>query len=212
MASTSLVLSTNGLVIDNYDGTGYDKFDIDVGSGSSWTRIASAVGKKVDPVGSPLVTYWDCPETAITETQGVRVTMTGVSDTGSVMWTRTAETGALGATKLEAARWSFSRYCSLDEEYHYDNVYSSDTTVSGIVYSSAQTHYASVSAASSAVASAAKRTGKAMHVISATAASVKKKAGKAMGSAAVAVATVTRSLVHEITLHVSAHARFVDRP
>jgi hypothetical protein len=210
MASTSLVLSTNGLVIDNYDGTGYDKFDIDVGSGSSWTRIASAVGKKVDPVGSPLVTYWDCPETAITETQGVRVTMTGVSDTGSVMWTRTAETGALGSTTLEAARWSFSRYCSLNEDY--DNVYSSDTTVSGIVYSLAQTHYASVSAASSAVASAAKRTGKAMHVISATAASVKKKAGKAMGSAAVAVATATRSLVRKITLYVSAHARFVDRP
>ena len=192
MASTSLVLSTNGLRIDNYDGTGYDKFDIDVGSGSSWTRIASAVGKQVDPVGSPLVTYWDCPETAITETQGVRVTMTGVSDTGSVMWTRTAETGALGSTTLEAARWSFSRYCSHDA--NYNNVYSSDTTVSGIVYSLAQTYYASASAASSA------------------AASVKKRAGKAMGSAAVAVATATRSLVRKITLYVSAHARFVDRP
>jgi hypothetical protein len=41
---------------------------------------------------------------------------------------------------------------------------------------------------------------------------VKKKAGKAMGSAAVAVATATRSLVRKITLYVSAHARFVDRP
>lgn len=136
MALTSLSLETFDLDLPSYLGPSKDRFHVDVGSGSTWTRIASNVaGTDHNVDGSPTtcVTYWSCPGFTIAPTDSVRVTMEGVGENNYVYWTRVATTPALGATKLDAAQWVFTRSAHWDNDTTF---YDSDTAVTGISYSS----------------------------------------------------------------------------
>ena len=130
MALTSLSLATLGLGLPSYDNPSKDRFHVDVGSGSTWTRIASNVAGTTHSDGTH-VTYWACPGVTINPTDAIRVTIEGVSESNAVYWTRTATTPALGATKLDAAQWTFTRSIHWDDYTYYD----SDTSVTGISYS-----------------------------------------------------------------------------
>jgi hypothetical protein len=136
MALTSLSLATFDLDLPSDWDPSYDTFHVDVGSGSTWTRIASNVAgtdHNFDYDPTTYVTYWACPGVTINPTDAVRVTIEGFGQGGgSPRWTRTATTPALGATKLDAAQWTFTRSAHWDNDTFYD----SDTAVTGISYSS----------------------------------------------------------------------------
>lgn len=135
MALTSLSLATLDLNLPSYLDPSKDRFHVEVGSGSTWTLIASNVAgtnHNFDYDPTTYVTYWACPGITINPTDAVRVKIEGVGENNSTYWTRTATTPALGATKLDAAQWAFTRTAHWDN----DTLYDSDTAVTGISYSS----------------------------------------------------------------------------
>lgn len=133
MPLTSLLISSINKPLSSYLYPSKDRFHVDVGSGSTWTRIASNVAGTDHNFGydpTTYVTYWSCPVVTIDQTDSIRITMEGLNEQNTVQWTLTATTPALGATKLAAAQWTFTRSAHWDD----DTVYTSDTSVTGISY------------------------------------------------------------------------------
>lgn len=135
MAVTTLSLASSDRDLPSYGNPSKDRFHIDVGSGSTWNRIASNVAgtnHNFDWSPTTYVTYWSCPGFTIAPTDSVRVTMEGVGENNAVYWTLTATTPPLGANKLDAAQWVFTRQARWDNP----TFYLTDTSVTGITYSS----------------------------------------------------------------------------
>lgn len=124
--TTTLTLpTTNASLLSTGDPT-VDNFDIDIGDGDTWTRIGTGVARREGTRGTPVVTYWDCPQRTLTDNQRVRVTMNGYSTGEIYEWSIAASTEPLGAYALPAAQWSFSRAVATQSDY---DVYTSDTNI-----------------------------------------------------------------------------------
>ena len=111
----------------------YDTFDIDVGSGTTWTRIATGVASGQCQQGE-VVTTWTCPGVSILTTDRVRITLRGIDVNGAVDYTASAMSDVLGVNMLDSAVWTFTR--RFDDLGGGNYEYYGNTVVTNIVSSS----------------------------------------------------------------------------
>lgn len=129
MPTTITIPTMTGII----HGGVYDTFDIDVGSGTDWTRIATGVASGQCQQGK-VVTTWSCPGTSILFTDRVRITLRGIDVNGVVDYTASAMSDVLGMNKLDSAVWTFTR--TFEDIGGGDYEYYSDVVVTNIVSSS----------------------------------------------------------------------------
>lgn len=132
MPAISLNIATNGYSLYRWGGDAWVDYDIDVGSGSTWSRKATGVAPHLGGTA-----YYSCPGWTILETDQIRVTARGRSDGVTLSWSSIATTPVLGVTQVDAASWSFTS--TVDSSYWEEPFFTSNTTVANIVYSSGTT-------------------------------------------------------------------------